>query len=69
MFSHRGSSGDIVAETGSRLGGVLGSSDQGGPTAAVEHRAVDRSASSGLVIDVVVKKVGGQHVGSGLYGG
>lgn len=73
LFSHRDPSGGVAAETetgSSRLGDwVLGSGDQGRPAAAVEHRAVDHGAGSGLVIDLVVERTGAQHVGSGLHGG
>lgn len=58
-----------MAEAGSRLAAIQGSRDQARPAAAVEHWAVDQSPGSGLEIDLVVERIGGQHVGSGLDGG
>lgn len=74
LFSNRDA--DVLAVSGSRLGGNWGSSDEGRTAVAVmlagslvEHWVVYPSPSSGLVTGLVVQRIGGQHVGSGLDSG
>lgn len=76
LFGHRDSDADVLAVSGSRLGSNRGSSDERRTAVAVmlagslvEHRVVYPSPSSGLVTDLVVQRIRGQHVGSGLDSG
>lgn len=69
LFSDGDSDADVLAVSGSRLGGDRTAVAVMLADSLVEHWVVYPNPSSGLVTDLVVQRIGGQHVGSGLSSG